>query len=344
MPIDPANDDLSAYLDGELPPEGRERVERALDRDPDLRAELRRLEKLRKVMLRHGRAEAPFGLAARVLEAVADEPVPRVSWWSRWRRPFGLPIEGLAVAAAALLVVVVVGARNRAEQPVDDDFSAPSAPLDQRTVQDSERDAAAMQRRRPDQRAEAQERDGVADAVIEPDPSEPSADLDGLQGTGEGGAGAGGLGARGTASKGEVAVATSGDGSPDGEPTPDANTTSTLSDDATPDSAPALFGASYRYRIEAAAPDALGRLVRLAGRYGGEVRDANGRLVQEPRDLSDVASFRVNVPANNLARFGSALRELGMVQEMPDARIFASSEVSVQVDLVPAGSEGVGGE
>ena len=99
--------------------------------------------------------------------------------------------------------------------------------------------------------------------------------------------------------------------------------------------APALFGASYRYRVSSASPDSVARLLRLAGRYEGRVVDAEGHVVTEGADLTSPRSLRVQIPARHLAAFGDALRSLGLVNETPDDRIFASSQVSIQVDLVP---------
>lgn len=107
MPIDPAHDDLSAYLDGELDPTERSDLESRLASDPALRAELEELEAAVSFLRTHGTAQAPDDFLESVLAQVADEPVPSKPWWAFLRRPFGLPVSGLAVAMAAVVVAVL---------------------------------------------------------------------------------------------------------------------------------------------------------------------------------------------------------------------------------------------
>lgn len=98
---------LSALLDDELDDLERARLERALTADPALRAQLAHLREVRDRVRRHGPVRAPAGFAHRVMDAVEADPATagRGAWW---RRPFGLPLEGLAVAAIATLVLVAV--------------------------------------------------------------------------------------------------------------------------------------------------------------------------------------------------------------------------------------------
>ena len=93
-----ADERLSAYVDGELDAAERRRLELELERDPELRAEVEALQATQSLLQRHGPAVAPTDFRVRVLEAGADEPVS-APWWAWLRRPFGLPSEGLLVAA-----------------------------------------------------------------------------------------------------------------------------------------------------------------------------------------------------------------------------------------------------
>ncbi|NLF29628.1 MAG: hypothetical protein GX591_01930 [Planctomycetes bacterium] len=96
--------DLSAYLDGQLTPEQAARVERALQTDPQLRAELKALDATRRLLGDLPRQKAPEGLLEAVMERAererllhAPEPTAR-SHPLRWVRP---------VAAAAIIVLTV---------------------------------------------------------------------------------------------------------------------------------------------------------------------------------------------------------------------------------------------
>lgn len=106
----PEDDDrLSAYLDGELDELTTHRLERELAQDPDLRAHLDVLRRQRALVLRHAPLRAPAHLQDRILDALDDELAEGGGgsgppWW---RRPFGVPVEALAVAAAAVLVLWV---------------------------------------------------------------------------------------------------------------------------------------------------------------------------------------------------------------------------------------------
>ncbi len=328
MSESPANEDLSAYLDGELPPEASASVERALSSDPTLQAELEQLRLVRSMLSKHGRVEAPFGFKARVLAAVAEEPAPTPTWKVWLRRPFGIPIEGFAVALAALLVVVVVGNREQAGDGVQgNNFDAPT-PAGEQVIVNPERDAARAQQRQlsapasEDPPAPVYVDEGEADIVTT---VVVSGDAEGLATSTD------------TFPSSDLVIPPSDVRAPLEvvaaalRPEPTAEQAGTADDDA-----PALFGASYRYQVVTSDPDAAAQLLRLAGRYRGRVSDTSGRQVTADRGASDNGSYRVQVPAEHLAEFGAALRALGSVVEHPDDRIFASSSVTIQVDLIQA--------
>ncbi|GEM_PF-6305573 len=89
------NEDLKAYVDGELPPDAAERLRAALDADPALCAEADALRTLATALRRLPEPE-PVGQAA-TLAALGRRPV---ALWRSW-----LP----ALAACGLLMVVVSG-------------------------------------------------------------------------------------------------------------------------------------------------------------------------------------------------------------------------------------------
>lgn len=108
MSTAPADERLSAYLDGELTDEEAASIEAELAGDPALRAELGRLKAVVALMHDEGPVRAPLGFHASVMARIEAEHPAQPSWWDWLRRPFGVPIQGLAVAAVALMVFAVV--------------------------------------------------------------------------------------------------------------------------------------------------------------------------------------------------------------------------------------------
>lgn len=324
MTQDPANEDLSAYLDGELPPEASARVERALSADPALKAELEQLRLVRTMLSKHGRVDAPFGFKAKVLAAVAEEPAPASSWRSWLRRPFGIPVEGFAVALAALLVVIVVGSREQSIVGSENhNYDAPTPTGEQRVV-NPERDAARAQLRATPTSgntlpSQADEGQAAGDVTVT------------TTGAGERG---GAATERERPNDLQISPSTVPLQEPEAVPLQEPEAVAQEPSGTADERAPALFGASYRYQVSTADPSAALQLARLAGRYGGRVTDSSGGQVSGARAGGDTGSYRVQVPAENLAEFGAALRALGTVVEQPDDRIFASSSVTIQVDLI----------
>lgn len=98
-------DDLTAYIDGELSPERAKEVEAALAADPSLRA---MEQKLRRSITAVEALPSPVSESASsaamrraVLNAVGEP-----TWKEKWLRwPVLMPIAGLAAAAAVTLVV-----------------------------------------------------------------------------------------------------------------------------------------------------------------------------------------------------------------------------------------------
>lgn len=116
MPLAPADiERLHAWLDGDLSPADEQVLLGALTRDPELRAAAHALREARDLVRRIAPATAPEGFAERVLQAADREPVS-LDRWRALRRPFGVPIEAVALAAAVILVVAV-GLRSGGEPP-----------------------------------------------------------------------------------------------------------------------------------------------------------------------------------------------------------------------------------
>jgi anti-sigma factor RsiW len=109
-------EDLTAYIDGELPPERVRALEAALAKDPSLRSLEQRLRKS------IGAVEAlplpqPSPALRRAVLAAIDEP----TFWQRW---FTLPrLMPVGLALAATLAAVVVWPRAGMEEgaPADEE-------------------------------------------------------------------------------------------------------------------------------------------------------------------------------------------------------------------------------
>ena len=143
---DRIKEQLSAFLDGELPdPESALLVKR-LERDDDLRGALSRYSLIGAVLRNDGDVPAARQVAARVSAAIAKEPFRGVSFVRLPRRDALLrAAAGLAVAASvafgAVLLVQQVGSQDPAGaeavvaqaevppvQPVSDELDATDEP------------------------------------------------------------------------------------------------------------------------------------------------------------------------------------------------------------------------
>lgn len=111
-------DDLTAYIDGELPPERAREVEAALAADPSLRALEQRLRRAIGAVeaLPAPVAAASPALRRKVLAAI-DEP----AWWQRWFTLPKLAPAGLALAAVAVAVVAWPRAQVDEGAPADEE-------------------------------------------------------------------------------------------------------------------------------------------------------------------------------------------------------------------------------
>lgn len=122
---EPLNEQLSAFIDGELPNEESDLFVRQIPRDAQLRATASRYYLIGQAV----RAEQPSvrrGFAARVLAAVAQEPgasgaaaavsamareLPRSRWFGLWK-----PAAGIAVAAGVAMVAILFFQQRQGER------------------------------------------------------------------------------------------------------------------------------------------------------------------------------------------------------------------------------------
>ncbi len=131
-----SNERLSALLDNELSDAERRALEKELESDSALRAEFEALRGAREMVRAHGRSYAPADFVEKVMSKVENEVIPANNS-NFWRRPFGVPIEAVAVAAAALMVVfgslgtgvVLVGGQQAVEAVMDAEAPSEPAPM-----------------------------------------------------------------------------------------------------------------------------------------------------------------------------------------------------------------------
>jgi sigma-E factor negative regulatory protein RseA len=118
---------VSAFLDGELPGSETELLLKRLTRDAELRESFGRYALIGE-SIRGGQVRLSQSFAARVNRAIDGEPVVAVSQPSRSTSRWWRPLAGAAVAAS-VAVVAVIGIQQRATVPGPE-----AAPLTAQTV------------------------------------------------------------------------------------------------------------------------------------------------------------------------------------------------------------------
>lgn len=145
---DRIKEQLSAFLDGELPDPESALLLKRLERDDDLRGALSRYSLIGAVLRSDSGVPAARQVAARVSAAIAREPTrtSRLAW-RPGRVTLGRGMAGIAVAAGVAFGAVILGQQvltveadapvpvlARAEgspvQPVADDAGLPDAPAE----------------------------------------------------------------------------------------------------------------------------------------------------------------------------------------------------------------------
>jgi anti-sigma factor RsiW len=122
---DRIKEQLSAFLDGELPDPESALLLKRLERDDDLRGALSRYSLIGAVLRSEGDVPAARQVAARVSAAIAREPVRTGGLaWLPGRASLGRSVAGIAVAAG-----VAFGAVMLVQQVLTVETDAPAAVL-----------------------------------------------------------------------------------------------------------------------------------------------------------------------------------------------------------------------
>lgn len=101
---------LSAYLDGALPPEQLQHIERRIQDDPQLRAELEALERTRALLRQMPRRRAPRNFTLSPRQVAKHPPMPRFYPLFQWGT--ALTVVLLAISLGLQLVLSPVAARE----------------------------------------------------------------------------------------------------------------------------------------------------------------------------------------------------------------------------------------
>ncbi len=315
-----ANDSLSAYLDGELSDAEQRELESLLEQDDDLRAELEALERATDFFRTHAPARAPADFVDAVMALADAEPVPANDNSAWWRRPFGVPIEGVTVAAAALLVLGVslnMGGAGSGQPDVDVSTGMAKAPNDVAP------DQAAKQASTDQAMAKA----APKSAPIDPTPSGIASAAGKVEGalTGDLAKGASSAYEMGEKAMG-LDIEASQAASKTAEPAPTKQGI---------DTDPNVMGSTYTYTVTTDDPEVMADLMRLAAKFNASsVEDTSGRGVDSTAmDGKAEGSFQVHLPSHALAKFGDALHGLGKVQATPSEGWFAGEVATVQINV-----------
>lgn len=108
---------LSAFLDGELPEPESALLLKRLERDDDLRGALSRYSLIGAVLRSDGDVPAARQVAARVSAAIAREPSGRMAVASLRTAALMRPLAGLAVAAGVAALALLLMQRIDAKDP-----------------------------------------------------------------------------------------------------------------------------------------------------------------------------------------------------------------------------------
>jgi hypothetical protein len=318
------DDRVSAYLDDELTAAERVAFEADLARDPTLRAELEQVREAIAFLGDHGPLAAPADLLDDILAATAEEKVVSLAWY---RRPFGIPLEGLAVAAAALLVIYVALPSRPVATTPQDAASGRAAP-----VQTVAKQATKSTTKKAPLREEQTDRaDGVAvvddpaertdDAEAWADRKLRKADAKPLDKARPKGVDDFELPAKGADQAVGGLAGAKGAKDATAEPSADAKGPT-----------PLFSQVPYSYAIDTTDPEVLARLAALAARYSGELKDGEA-LVMEELSANDAATVLVKIPSHALRDFGRSLGALGTVSAIADNAVFAGDPVEVRVSV-----------
>ena len=337
-----ANEQLSAYLDGELDESEAAAFERELSRDPVLRRELEDLRAAVELMRTHGPAKAPADLYGSIVRAAEDEPMPG-AWWRWLLRPFGIPIQGLAVAAVGLVVLVLAMnggdllGGSEPEEPTEEASAvarkdAPpakgQAAGEAEALEDEEADAVADLGELEGQADEAPQVQSKKEAM--PRPKEKTASKTAMKQA---------LDAEPDALRG--AAGGTGEAAEDGAAGSKVAQTTTESAGTDADE-PELSNRTVAYELDTTDPEALYKLKMLAGRHGGQIVGAGGKALSSyDLDQGSPQTLTVSIPRTRLADFVGDLKALGKLQQRANAsssEFFTADQASIELTVAFTGA------
>jgi negative regulator of sigma E activity len=336
-----ADERLTDFIDGELSDSEAAELEAELARDPELRAMLADLRHVRDTLATHGPVKARPVLFDKVMAAVENEPMPANNSWAWLRRPFGIPLEGLALVAAALLVVLIglnlKGAAMMA--PTDDAASPPADDLDNTAVPMPEPAKSDEAPKQAGTAADVPEQKTLpVDNITVPVPKKPTASpkpTSAPPSTSSYGSYGSSAPTTTPPPPAPPPVVSTTPGTPDASTAPPA-TTSTAPDSL--DSVPAL--APWGYLIKAWDDTILADLQRVAGKYGGRVVDIRGTPIRGGTVSPSGGTYYLQIPHDHVAEVDDMLRGLGAESTgRVDTRMYLADTVQMEVRILAFSQE-----
>ena len=323
-PPEPTFEDerLTAYLDGELSDAELTQLEAELDQSPSLREELDTLRSVQTFMGEQLPLSAPPDLLDDILALVAEEKVVPLAWY---RRPFGIPLEGIAVAAAAMLVIYVALPSRSVQSEPTEIASGRAAPMKAEgkvtrtsapTKADDDGVAVVDRAEKPATDTRADEKVLWEQKAKEKGQKARSKDQR----------------AKGI---GDFSLPTNKETGTEAAPKLAPSTDKPTANPASKGADSTLFTqVPYSYSISTTDPAVLAQLAALAARYRGELK-GSGETPLEITELSgtDAATVMVKIPSHALRDFGRSLSALGVVQATADNSMFAGDPVEVRVNV-----------
>ncbi len=330
---------LSAYIDGELPDSEAAQVERAIAANPAVREEYERMLSTIELLRTRGPVQAPPSLHASILARVADEPDPVVGLWARLWAPFqALPMEAVGVVFAVVAVVILINQEPGLEPPPPETLAYPMA-------------AERMERERSLETETPQKPPELAARPDQPAPSAPEAGLPPKP--------MGTSAARSTTPSDTTKKGANEQGRPVSSKKSVAKEVESKNPKVIPPKQAyeaeweqqgkdqsSSFGGNdtllsqlqnqpYYYRLDPSDQHGLESLQRLAAKFGGSLKYADGRPFQS-RILQDgdLMELQADIPSDRVTAFTEALKQLGMVVPMQSdgAQLYAEmTQVRVQV-------------
>ncbi|NCG22047.1 MAG: hypothetical protein GWP91_23780 [Rhodobacterales bacterium] len=316
-----ANDQLSAYLDGELDEAEVSEVEVALANDPDLREELAKLARVAQLLRAHGPVRAPEGFKDAVLAKVAQMPQPQAAPW--WRRPFGVPIEGMVLALAAATVLWVALPASLPPTPNDADLASIPDQVDAEVAAAAPVEDTTSEKAKPalvNGEADANLTDGVA-ALDEPDGSTMKGAAPYVSRTGKSVKTNKkvDLGAKGGAEQSDNTGNTANTAEFGPENTAIDNTggmEEAPAQEAQEKQIPTqLVGSGVAYTLYVDDPADLLAIRRLVGAHGGELQNSDGSLVSMAEFNAFITQLLVNLPAEKTSDLLKELEKIGTLEQ-----------------------------